>query len=297
MNTSVNLHVAAWRSGSVTHHKAEAFRSASAYEIEVHNTYWREPGDGIFHPQLCFIEMALTPRLVKASYSANADWADYRLMGDISFIPPDTPLFYRSVAGSQRSITCMFDPVKLAERWQISWQWPDFDLSRSLAIGNDLVRLSLRKICEEILSPGFAHSAQIEMSLMTVALELHKEMGAGDTKMDAAAGKLRQRDVELLKAMVLDYDGAGPEITELAAALGMAPRQLAAAYRAATGHTLRTMIAQMRIERAKADLHCRSQLIKQVAFNAGFQSSAAFSAAFRKATGQTPEEYRRRFSI
>ena len=130
MNTSVNLHAAAWRSGSVTHHKAEGFRSSSAYEIEIHNTFWSEAGEGIMHPQICFIEMVLTPRLVKASYSAQADWAEYRRMGDITFIPPDTSLYYRSEPGSQRSITCMFDPAKLAERWQMSWHWPDFDLRR-----------------------------------------------------------------------------------------------------------------------------------------------------------------------
>lgn len=34
-------------------------------------------------------------------------------------------------------------------------------------------------------------------------------------------------------------------------------------------------------------------LIKQVAYGAGFQNAAAFTAAFRKEVGLTPEEFRR----
>ena len=37
-------------------------------------------------------------------------------------------------------------------------------------------------------------------------------------------------------------------------------------------------------------------LIKQVAYGAGFQNAAAFTAAFRKEVGLTPEEFRRQRS-
>jgi AraC family transcriptional regulator len=39
-------------------------------------------------------------------------------------------------------------------------------------------------------------------------------------------------------------------------------------------------------------LGSRQLLIKQVAYECGFRNCAAFSAAFRKATGVTPESYR-----
>jgi AraC-like DNA-binding protein len=54
-----------------------------------------------------------------------------------------------------------------------------------------------------------------------------------------------------------------------------------------------------RIEEAKTMLsQCdpRSQAILDVSFAVGFNSNSAFYAAFKKATGQTPAQYRRAFS-
>jgi AraC family transcriptional regulator len=92
--------------------------------------------------------------------------------------------------------------------------------------------------------------------------------------------------------MVIDTPDSPPTIGELAAACGMGGRRLAFAYRNTTGVTLRSFIAGARLERAKIMLMDRHTLIKQVAYDSGFHSSAAFTAAFRKATGMTPVAFR-----
>ena len=81
-------------------------------------------------------------------------------------------------------------------------------------------------------------------------------------------------------------------IPELAAECGMSPRHLIRTFKNTLGITLSEYIAGARIERAKNLLKQRDSLIKVIAFRCGFQSAAAFSAAFRHATGMTPKEFR-----
>jgi AraC family transcriptional regulator len=51
--------------------------------------------------------------------------------------------------------------------------------------------------------------------------------------------------------------------------------------------------AARRIERAKALLANPSASISEIALDVGFSATSAFSAAFRRMTGQTPTDYRR----
>jgi AraC family transcriptional regulator len=72
----------------------------------------------------------------------------------------------------------------------------------------------------------------------------------------------------------------------------MSPRHLIRTFKNTVGATLSDFIAEARIRRAKEELSREGALIKVVAGDCGFQSAAAFSASFRKATGMTPKEYR-----
>jgi AraC family transcriptional regulator len=63
-------------------------------------------------------------------------------------------------------------------------------------------------------------------------------------------------------------------------------------FRATTGRTLSDFAAERRIVRAKALLAGRKPAIKQIAHRCGFETAAAFSAAFRRATGVSPREFR-----
>jgi AraC family transcriptional regulator len=92
--------------------------------------------------------------------------------------------------------------------------------------------------------------------------------------------------------MARDGDNQSVTIARLAEACGCGPRTLAALYRRATGQTLREFIAGARIERAKALLMSEGAMVKQVAYLSGFQTPAAFCAAFREATGYTPLQFR-----
>jgi AraC family transcriptional regulator len=68
-------------------------------------------------------------------------------------------------------------------------------------------------------------------------------------------------------------------------------RQLTRGFRASRGFSIGSHIAASRVEYAKQLLKS-DRCVKTVAYAMGFTAPSNFSAAFRRATGQTPRQYR-----
>lgn len=271
----------------------EGHLSGPAFDVQLHFTRWSEPGSGVFKVAVPFIEMMLSPaQRVRGTFVPSARASAYAQLGDVAFVPPESPLFCRWSPGVQRCISCSFDVGLLAQRSGMDWSWPGFDPDSALRIGNEYVRLGLRRLAEEVLSPGFASDTQIECTLMFIALELHRHFAGRSEPARSSGGMLTPKQIALLRSMVIEMPNVVPTIGELAAACRMGGRQLAEAYRRTTGVTLRRFIADARLDRAKLLLLDDRALIKQVAFDSGFKTAAAFAAAFRQATGRTPADYR-----
>lgn len=85
-------------------------------------------------------------------------------------------------------------------------------------------------------------------------------------------------------------------VQRMAALSGLNPRTFARRFKAATGRAPIDYVVEMRIEEAKQGLETTDQPIDDVAFGVGYQDPAAFRRMFRKLSGMTPQDYRRRFS-
>jgi AraC family transcriptional regulator len=287
-----SVHTQAFRSDRHYGNVVEGLLLGPAFDVRLQRTHWKEGGEGVFEPSMCFIEMFLSAsKQIRGTFVRGARSSDHPYLGKVSFIPERTALYCSFVPGIQRSISCMFDIRTLSERTAMEWTWPSFDLEEALNIRNEYVSLGLRRIAEELLSPGFASTLQVECSLMLVALELRRHFGFNADVERPTNGRLSATQLSVLQSMMID-SAAPPTISELARACGMGGRQLAHAYRSATGVTLRSFIARSRLDRAKMLLCDSHVLIKQIAYDAGFRSAAAFTAAFHKATGLTPVEFR-----
>ena len=81
-------------------------------------------------------------------------------------------------------------------------------------------------------------------------------------------------------------------VESLALRCGFSARHLSRIFRKTTGKTLGDFVAEVRIDRAKRRLADRDGLIKEIAYDCGFRSQSAFAHAFRRATGETPQQYR-----
>jgi AraC family transcriptional regulator len=90
-------------------------------------------------------------------------------------------------------------------------------------------------------------------------------------------------------------ENVGEEIglNELAAIAGLSRYHFCTAFRLATGQTPHEWLMRERIERARAMLATSNATITEVALAVGYGTPSAFTAAFRRVTGQTPTEFRR----
>ncbi len=291
-----SLHRQAWQSNAMLFsNDVEDGVSSTAFDVQLYRTRWLKGGEARFRPSMHFIEMVISSKsLVRGSYSSRGDRADFIPLGDVVFMPQDAVLNCAIEPGSQRSISCMFDADLLASRTGTEWKLPDFHLDDALNIGNEYVRAGLRRIADELVAPSFASVAQIECSLMFIAMEMLRILDRSHETKPIVAGRLTKRQLSRLCSMLVDSIGEPPSLGELAAETGMCGRSLATAFRNTTGETFRSFLAKSRLERAKILLPDRKLLIKQVAYDCGFKNTASFTAAFRKATGMTPGDYRTR---
>ncbi|MDB5686330.1 MAG: AraC family transcriptional regulator [Rhizorhabdus sp.] len=278
--------------------RVEGLSRSATFDVRIHRTNWLEPGDGLFRAPHCFVQMFCnTSRLVTGAREPGEHPSRYVDIGDIAYIAKDEPLLIRWQRGTQRSISCGFDIDGIASRTAVAWHWPGVDWASALAIRNDYIAATLRRIAAEALAPGFASELQIETLLLGVAFELRRQFTGEDATEARGTGELNRTQLETLRAIAVDTPGDAPTIADLADAIGMGGRKLAMRYRTTTGQTLRSFLAESRLERAKLLLPDQRLLIKQVAFDCGFSSSAAFVAAFHRSTGRTPQAFRSQFGL
>lgn len=106
----------------------------------------------------------------------------------------------------------------------------------------------------------------------------------------------RGRSPELIRALAYALDNLEHplRLDDLAQAVGLSPRTLTRRFAEETGLTWREFLRRARLIRAMELLAGPEASIAGTAYAVGFESLSAFSSAFRRFTGATPDSYRRR---
>ncbi|HTL37777.1 MAG TPA: helix-turn-helix transcriptional regulator [Kofleriaceae bacterium] len=108
---------------------------------------------------------------------------------------------------------------------------------------------------------------------------------------DAAALEARMRAAMTDKKL---YVRSGLTLPELADEVAATPHEVSQVLSTRLGKNFYTFINEHRIEHVKVGLRTTDRPVLDLALEAGFQSKSTFNAAFRKATGTTPSEFRQR---
>lgn len=253
--------------------------------VELHEYRFAEPQRQVFQSRRSFLDLALShrPGCPRGCY-IDEPQLQPQPIGDILFVPARQGLRSDWGPGPQRSVCCEFD-------FEERTDWTSAELRASLDVRSPIVRQALLLLAAEIEQPSFG-SAILAEALCTqieIGLERYFRQPPPDAPVSGqrfSSAYLRRIDERL------DLPGPVPNVSELAAELDVSPRQFFRMFRSAVGMTLGDYAAQRRIERAKHLLSVRVTAIKQVAWQCGFETPAAFSAAFRRATGYSPTDYR-----
>jgi transcriptional regulator GlxA family with amidase domain len=85
------------------------------------------------------------------------------------------------------------------------------------------------------------------------------------------------------------------DFDQVAAKVGMSPRNFARRFKAATGEAPLTYLHRLRIDTAKRQLENAHRSVQEISEQIGYEDVAFFRQLFRRHTGTSPREYRARF--
>lgn len=237
-----------------------------------------------------WLDLCLTPRLRNARACYTEHWSAGRFepLGDTYLVPQGQALHTRGDCGSHAAIICLLHSVPTQRWFEDDLQWTDWRLKSSLDIRSSYIRSLLLRLGDEARNPGFASEALAEHIAGQLVIEIARYYRAPPPTRVAkglAPWRLRLIDDRLAQ------DLSSPSLSELSKLCMISVRQLTRAFRRSRSCSLGDYIMRNRLENAKR-LLLRDQNIKTVAYLMGFASPAAFSHAFRCATGESPRAYR-----
>jgi AraC family transcriptional regulator len=262
--------------------------------VEIVRKFFDGPIDISGSSRMHHLELTLLPNSSSSRFCFPDRWGPDRFEpnGELFLLPAQLMVRAKSDCRQQISIVCWFDPGAVAAWLGSDLEWTESRLQGSLDIVNSSIRSLLFRIGEEIRNPGFASETLIELMAGQVTIELSRHLAQLD-QVKRKAGLppwcLKRIDERLADG------GSAPALFELAALCNLSVRHLTRAFRASRGRSIGSYIAENRINHAK-QLLALGLRVKSVAHSTGFTAASNFAAAFLRATGESPRQYRRRMS-
>jgi len=255
--------------------------------------HFPEPADNMFCQDRYQLDLCLTPRPrnARACYPDRWSLDRFERIGNVFLVPPGEAMLARSDdCGQQTSIICQLHPESMRAWFDGDLEWDARRLMAGLDIREGNIRSLLLRLAEEARNPGFASDVLVELIATQLAIELARYFTAtndGTQVRGLATWRLRLIDERSRE------EGKSPTLAELAALCGLSVRQLTRGFRASRGCSIGDYVERCRVEHARR-LLAADQSVKAIAYSLGFASPSGFCFAFRRATGETPREFRQR---
>jgi len=254
--------------------------------------HWPSPMDVVAREERHMIEMSLPPFACDGA-AAFPDLAPDRFsfIGSL-FVRPAGVLVRSRSAGGRIQVVRLAVERGGPAHGVVSRLAEDVDkLRAALDLREQAPRMLLRRIRDELLRPCRDSAALIRAYADALLIEIERAL-----EHCARAARERGRLADWQYHRVCERiaaEGKAPSQAELARLCGVSTRHFSRLYRALTGESASAAIERARIGRA-LQLMEGSAPLKDIAGQLGFAHPAAFSHAFRRVTGKSPNVARRR---
>ncbi|ALR21862.1 MULTISPECIES: AraC family transcriptional regulator [Sphingobium] len=273
---------------TASHFHVEQQVHANGIFADIRHFGWTQSSRAVFQPDSYYLDFSIGPRCPTSRfYSNDRQLADPP--GDIVFLPKGGAFAALSEPG-EHSLLCLTFANERAMQLFEEDSIADLTPCQDVQIGR--VRQGLARLVEELRNPGFGQDILLESMALLLVVELCRHFRHAQYDDRGVYGQMPGWRLRRIKDRIEAELASTLSVADLATEIRTSPRHLMRTFKATTGTTLTDYIAGRRIARAQEQLAQDDAMIKVIAGNCGFQSAAAFSAAFRKATGMTPREYR-----
>jgi AraC family transcriptional regulator len=269
----------------------DAELNVSAATIQVTRFFINQPLDNLFRQNEGYrLDLSLTPRTPNAQASYQRYWAPHHFerLGKIFMAAPGEVLRMRTDRGNQTSIICLLHEDALQNWFEQKFECSKRALEASLDITSETIQRLMLRLGEEARHPGFASQALTEAMAVQIAIELSRYYA--DAAAASGSGGLQPWRLKRIEERLRELREQ-PTLEELAKLCSLSVRQLTRGFRISRGRSVGEYIAQSRVENAKR-LLAGGESVKSIAFSMGFSSPSSFCHAFRKATGNSPNQFR-----
>jgi AraC family transcriptional regulator len=262
--------------------------------IQIKRQSWREPINRMAITPAHHLELSLLPRSEDAKANYPDHWGPHRFepIGEMFLFPGGELIHAKSECRHQNSVVFEFEAATVAQWVRFEPDWSDRQLQGCLDIVSHDIRNLMFRIGEETRAPGLAGKTMVELMAAQVAIELARYIHGIDE--EKAIGGLSPWRLRLIEERLVG-EIAPPSVTELAELCNISVRHLTRAFRVSRGRSIGSYVLEHRITHAKKLIESGMN-IKSVAQAMDFTASSNFTAAFRRATGETPREYKQRVS-
>lgn len=248
------------------------------------------------HERAYWLDLCLTPRRPNALARYCDHWVPTRFveMGSLVVFPPRKQLELRSAGGRHVSLICEIQADAVEQWLPADFTWTDRRLEAALNIGNETIQQLMTQLNHELRNPQLGSAELCEAIIQHIAIALARYLLA--TNEPDAKGGLASWRLRAISERISEPAQSFPSAAELAALCRLSTRQFSRAFRASRGCSVSDYLAQTRIEAAKRRLYTR-QPLAEIASALGFATQSSFTATFRRATGTTPAQFRKRLGV
>lgn len=218
----------------------------------------------------------------------------YTNIGEVVFSPANIPWQIRTGDGQFRTVTCVYRADTFHAITHHDGDWRARELSACHDIPDMHMHQVLERLGAEALSPGFASDLLVEAMGTQLLVELARHLQSHRHLERPENDGLEPWQLRRLREYINELDGRQPSLREMAELCRTSTRTLMRRFKATTGESVGSYTQRHRLIRAKGMLESGNMPLKVIAERLGFSSASNFSAAFRRALGMTPGEYRHR---